>query len=306
MDVTFKKTECGIIESVTLETNCYKSTFRLVFEPFCTDFVSFTKHQGFQMKYEKNALLIGHVAGIPIRLHISLLIVIGFFSLFSGLGLIGTLILAFGLFGSVALHELGHSFMARAKGSYIHEIVLYPFGGAAKISNIPKKPIDEALVALAGPAVSLLLGIIGLSIGNHAINSNPELTSAPLSWHLGRLNMALFIFNILPVFPMDGGRVLRAVLQLKRGRVEATRIAAQVGKYFCGLFVIIGLLGMPFQLFGFIGPFRPSFMLAFIGGYIYMAGQQEYRMILFEQQANRFNYNQATDFIFSRIKNLFK
>jgi Zn-dependent protease len=234
------------------------------------------------MKMEKNALLIGSVLDIPIRLHISLLIVIGFFgfsALASGGSLLVVLILAAGLFGSVALHELGHSVVARLKGSYIHEIVLYPFGGAARISNIPKNPVDEALVALAGPAVSLALGLIF---------RNFEITD-----FLGYLNMMLFFFNILPVFPMDGGRVLRAALTLKRGRVEATRVAAQVGKYFCGLFVIVGIFGMNFRLFGLIGPMQPNFMLAFIGGYIYFAGQQEYRMVLFEHQAGRSSFRQA-------------
>lgn len=267
------------------------------------------------MKMEKNALLIGSVLDIPIRLHISLLIVIGFFglsALASGGSILAVAILAVGLFGSVALHELGHSVVARAKGSYIHEIVLYPFGGAARISNIPKNPLDEAMVALAGPAVSLVLGLFF---------RNFEITG-----FLGYLNMMLFFFNILPVFPMDGGRVLRAALTLKRGRGEATRLAAQVGKYFCGLFVIIGIFGMDFRLFGLIGPIQPNFFLAFIGGYIYFAGQQEYRMVLFEQQANRFNFQQAEDFndvevspppyasgqsdsakaLFDRIRNLFR
>ncbi|MCK5675798.1 MAG: M50 family metallopeptidase, partial [Verrucomicrobia bacterium] len=150
------------------------------------------------MKMVNNAISIGSVFGIPIRLHISLLIVVALFSIFSGAGLLATLILAVGIFGSVALHELGHSVVARAKGGYIHEIVLYPFGGAAKISNIPKRPRDEILVALAGPAVSLLLALL--------------FRQFELLLFLGYLNGMLFFFNILPVFPMDGGRVLRATL----------------------------------------------------------------------------------------------
>jgi Zn-dependent protease len=230
------------------------------------------------MKMVNNALLIGSVLGFPIRLHISLLIAVGIISLMaasSGINPIIVIILAAGLFGSVALHELGHSVVARAKGGYIHEIVLYPFGGAAKISNLSKKPVDEILIALAGPAVSLALAILLLPYS--------------LTHELGRLNMALFLFNVLPVFPMDGGRVFRAVLTIKNGRLNASRMAAQVGKYFCGLFVIIGLFGMPFQLFGRIGPFPSNFMLAFIGGYIYMAGQQELRMVMMEYQANPFS-----------------
>ncbi|MDH3981853.1 MAG: site-2 protease family protein [Kiritimatiellaceae bacterium] len=226
------------------------------------------------MKMVNNALSIGSVLGIPIRLHISLLIAIGILSIFSGAQPLVILILAVGLFGSVALHELGHSVVAQAKGGYIHEIVLYPFGGAAKIENLPKRPIDEIMVALAGPAVSLALALI--------------FRQFELTYFLGYLNGMLFFFNILPVFPMDGGRVLRAALTLKYGRVVATKLAATTGKYFCILFVLIGLFGMP-QLFGIIGPFKPSLMLAFIGVYIYSAGKQEYRMVLMEHQANSFS-----------------
>lgn len=227
------------------------------------------------MKMVNNALSIGSVFGIPIRLHISLLIAVALLSIFSGAGLLAILILAVGIFGSVALHELGHSIVARAKGGYIHEIVLYPFGGAAKISNIPKRPVDEIMVALAGPAVSLILAVLFRQI--------------ELLWFLGYLNGMLFFFNILPVFPMDGGRVLRAALTLKKGRLEATRIAATVGKYFCGLFVLVGLFGLRSQWFGFIGPYEPNFVLAFIGIYIYRAGQMEYRMVMMEHQASPFS-----------------
>lgn len=227
------------------------------------------------MKMVNNALSIGSILGIPIRLHISLLIAVGLLSLFSGAGLLTVLILAIGIFGSVALHELGHSVVARAKGGYIHEIVLYPFGGAAKIANIPSRPMDEILVALAGPAVSLALALIFNQI--------------ELLRFLGFLNGMLFFFNILPVFPMDGGRVLRAALTIKHGRVEATRIAAMIGKYFCGLFVVVGLFGFPYQLFGIVGPFERNFMLVFIGFYIYRVGQMEYRMVLMEHQANHYS-----------------
>jgi Zn-dependent protease len=224
-----------------------------------------------------NSILLGRVFGIPIRAHILLLIALPFimnwFSEPSGLmRLIG----AIGLFASVALHELGHSVVAQAKGGHILEIVLYPFGGAAKISNIPVKPLDEILVALAGPAVSLLLGIIGIILGIRILYAYPDINYNPLILELGIINMVLFVFNLFPVFPMDGGRVLRATLATKKSRVEATRIAATIGKYFCIFFVVYGLLKM-------------NFFLAFIGGYIYFAGQAEYRQVAMEQQAGRFS-----------------
>jgi stage IV sporulation protein FB len=227
------------------------------------------------MKMVNNAISIGSVLGIPIRLHISLPIVAGIFALLSGAQLLSVLILVIGVFGSVALHELGHSLVARAKGGYIHEIVLYPFGGAAKISNLSKRPTDEILIALAGPAVSLILALL--------------FRQWALTAFLGYVNTMLFFFNILPVFPMDGGRVLRAGLTIKQGRLVATRKAATVGKYFCGAFVLVGLFGLPAVLFGCIGPFRPNLMLAFIGFYIYRAGQSEYRQVMLEHQDNQFS-----------------
>ena len=233
------------------------------------------------MKMVNNALSFGSVAGIPIRLHISLLIAIVLLSIFSGAGPLAILILAIGIFGSVALHELGHALVARAKGGYIHEIVLYPFGGAAKISNIPIRPIDEMMVAMAGPAVSFLLMVFFNQI---------ELFKG-----LGYLNGMLFFFNILPVFPMDGGRVLRAALTIKKGRTEATRIAATVGKYFCVIFVWVGLFGMKFKLLGLIGPLDRNFVLAFIGFYIWQAGQKEYQMVMMENQASPFTKKQQEE-----------
>lgn len=224
----------------------------------------------------KNSILLGRVFDIPIRAHFLLLIALPIImGWFSNPSMAVRLLGAVGLFASVVLHELGHSIVARAKGSYIQEIVLYPFGGAAKIMNIPTRPVDEILVALAGPAVSLLLGIFGIFVGFRLLDTHPEASHYPLIFELGAINLALFIFNLFPVFPMDGGRVLRAVLAHKKGRLNATRIAVTVGKYFCLIFVIYGLL-------------NGQFFLAFIGGYIYFAGQQEYRMVRMENQTSPF------------------
>lgn len=226
------------------------------------------------MKMENNALLLGSVFGIPVRLHMSLLVVVGALSLLTALGgdILTVPVFAIGIIGSVVLHELGHSLVARKKGGYIHEIVLYPFGGAAKISNIPVKPIDEILVALAGPAVSLVLAVLFSGFGG-------------VLAYISNANLFLFGFNILPVFPMDGGRVLRASLSTRKGRVEATRIAVTVGKYFCILFVVVGLFGLNLGALGL----QPNLVLAFIGGYIYLAGKTEYRQVLLEHQASHFS-----------------
>ncbi len=224
-----------------------------------------------------NSILLGRVFGIPIRAHFLLLIALPFImNWFSTPSMPMRLLGAIGLFASVALHELGHSVVAQAKGGHILEIVLYPFGGAARISNIPVKPLDEILVALAGPAVSLILGITGTVLGFQIFYTSPELDYNPLILELGIINIGLFVFNLFPVFPMDGGRVLRAALATKKSRVEATRIAATIGKYFCIFFVVYGLLKM-------------NLLLAFIGGYIYFAGQSEYRQVVLEHQASHFS-----------------
>ena len=225
----------------------------------------------------KNSIFLGKVSGIPIRAHLLLLIALPFvMTWFEAPNFFIRLIGAVGIFASVALHELGHSIVAQKKGSYIQEIVLYPFGGAAKIANIPETPKDEIHVALAGPAVSLILAVIGLFIGIVISINQPERTSAPLSMQLGFVNLGLVLFNMLPAFPMDGGRVLRASLSRKKGRMVATRMAATVGKYFCIAFVIIGLLSL-------------HFILAFIGVYIFFAGQAEYRYVLKEHEASHYS-----------------
>lgn len=211
-----------------------------------------------------NSILLGRVLGIPIRAHILLVLMLPILAMIYSSSFWLGMLLVVGVFASVALHELGHSVVAMRKGCHVQEIVLSPIGGVARMSQIPPKPMDEFQIAIAGPAVSLALGVAGLFSG------------IPVLYVLGIINLFLFGFNLLPCFPMDGGRVLRAFLASRKGRVEATRLAIQTGKYFCIFFVVVGLL-----------QFR--FLLAFIGFYIWQAGQQEYRMVLLEHQANHFS-----------------
>ncbi|MDF7825534.1 site-2 protease family protein [Pontiellaceae bacterium B12227] len=215
---------------------------------------------------ENNALLLGSVFGIPIKVSMTLLILMPLLALRYGAENLGFgLIIVVGLFASVALHELGHALVAIKFGGHVKDIELGILGGVARVSNMPSLPRQEILIALAGPAVSLVLGLIGVFSRVH-----------PLLFYIGAINLMLFGFNILPCFPMDGGRVLRAALATKKNKLEATRLATTIGKYFCILFVVYGLLNF-------------NLILALIGGYIYMAGQQELRMVSMEYQANRFS-----------------
>ncbi len=217
------------------------------------------------MRFENNALLLGKVYGIPIKVSMTLLILSPLLALRYGSdNLVLGLSILIGLFGSVALHELGHAFTAIKLGGSVKDIELGILGGVARMTYMPSQPKQEMLIAAAGPAVSLALGLLGIFSG------------IPILFWIGAINLMLFGFNILPCFPMDGGRVLRAAIATKKPKVEATRLAVTIGKYFCILFVVFGLLNF-------------NLILALIGGYIYMAGQQELRLVMMEHQANRFS-----------------
>lgn len=211
-----------------------------------------------------NSISLGRMFGIPIKVSTTLLFMLPVLALmYCRSNFMLGLIIVVGIFVSVALHELGHSLVAMRFGCHVQEIELGLLGGAAKMSYLPDHPKHEILIALAGPAVSLVIGLLGI------------LSTSELIAMVGAINLFLCGFNLLPCFPMDGGRVLRAALAAKKkNRLEATRIAVKIGKYFCIFFVIFGLLNQ-------------AFMLALIGGYIYFAGQQEYRMIMMQNQVNR-------------------
>ena len=231
-----------------------------------------------------NAFQIAKVRGIPIRVHFTLLIVLPVFGYnfaeeFSAHPLSWGMLAAITLFISVALHELGHSFVALAKGFPVRDILLLPFGGIASLARIPERPRDEFWVAIAGPLVSLALfgALFGLGIGGALLGSTELAGFCVL---LGWINLSLFLFNLLPAFPMDGGRILRAALSPRKGRLEATRIAARCGKICAVLFAIVGIWGWP-------GVVPPSIMLVVIAVFIYFSAGAEYRQVLMQEMPNR-------------------
>jgi Zn-dependent protease len=221
-----------------------------------------------------NSYFIGKIFDIPVRVHITLLIFLPLFAL-SFAPVAGLAGLAYGalgavaLFGSVVLHEVGHSLVARTKGSRILEILLLPIGGMARLDRLPPRPADEIQTALAGPAVSLALGMAGLWFAPLLHPLNPILAFMVAS--LGRINLVLAIFNLIPSFPMDGGRVFRAVLTPRLGRLAATRLAAKVGRGFAWIFGILALL--PLLHGGTL-----SFSLLLIAFFVYQSAGAEARM----------------------------
>jgi Zn-dependent protease/CBS domain-containing protein len=152
---------------------------------------------------------------------------------------------AIGLFGGVVLHELGHSLVARNYGIDIQSIRLWLFGGVAQLARMPRDWVQELYVALAGPVVSILLGVGAFGAFQLLPASGGSVIAGIkfLVGYLALMNIALAGFNLLPGFPMDGGRVLRAVLARNRPYAQATQIAARVGQGFALLLGLFGLFG---------------------------------------------------------------
>lgn len=247
----------------------------------------------------KSEYKITTVWGIPIKIHISMLLFLAYiaFSEATGdngnRGLLNSLI-AIGsvliggilIFASIALHELGHSFVAIRKGCRVYEITLMFMGGAAKMDKMPSRPRDEFLMAIAGPAVSLLLGIIGIGIGIPLyFHSGGILQYIGMTFLVvGIVNMILAVFNLVPAFPMDGGRVFRALLTPRYGRVTATYIASRLGRAIAVAFFIIGIFGLKNANILGLELFRPwNPFLIVISIFIFTTADREFRMVQYEE-----------------------
>jgi Zn-dependent protease len=180
---------------------------------------------------------LGTVLGFPVEVNLTFLLLLGLVLVaFGGVGGVALVLL---VFGSVLLHELGHAVVARQLGVRVAGIELSFFGGAAKMVQLPRSAMDEVKIAAAGPAVSLVLGALGLGLG--------ALTGWwVVSW-LGWVNLVLAAFNLIPALPMDGGRILRALLTRKMDFVRATDVSVTISRVVAIGFVVVGLMG-PFQL----------------------------------------------------------
>lgn len=228
----------------------------------------------------KNSITITKVAGIPIRIHVSFLLILPFFSwvIASNIGQIASMagvnleniilnplligfMLSVMLFISVTFHEISHSLVAKKKGIEINSITLMLLGGIAQMDDDFQEPKDEALMALAGPLFSLAFGVLLLFIIRPVITGlNADIRL--MVYYLGYINIFLAIFNLLPAFPSDGGRVLRSLIALKTSHYQATKIATTVGKGFA-------------LLMGFYGFLYGQIILMLIAFFIYIGASQE-------------------------------
>jgi stage IV sporulation protein FB len=212
---------------------------------------------------------IGAVFGIPVRVHATFLLIVAFVAwsaAAAGQSIPANLLLVLLLFVCVVLHELGHALMARRFGVRTREIVLYPIGGIARLENIPGGRA-EILIALAGPAVNLVLFLVlvagfGAALPAGFADGQTLSPGASLLGNLAVANLWLFLFNLIPAFPMDGGRVLRAALSLRLGEARATRVAAGVAQV-----VALG--------FGAVGLFTGNPILLFIALFVFLGATQE-------------------------------
>lgn len=203
---------------------------------------------------------LGRIAGIKILMHWTFLILLAWI-VFSEIGkgsdtytILMMVLLVLSIFACVVLHELGHSLTARKYGIDTKKITLLPIGGVASLERMPDDPKQELWIALAGPAVNVVIAIILFFFLPLDKFSNPEDIPTTISGDnfliaLFSINVFLVLFNAIPAFPMDGGRILRALLALKMDKVKATQIAATLGKFFAAGFVVVGLFYNPFLIF---------------------------------------------------------
>ena len=184
----------------------------------------------------------GSVAGIPIRIHATFLLLIAWVAMtymVSGADSMATLagvLLVCVVFVAIVIHELAHALVARSFGVKTREILLLPIGGISQMERIPEKPAQELAIALVGPAVNLVIAALLLPF------HQPFLVQ--LRW----INLGLALFNLLPAFPMDGGRALRALIALRASRQRATEIAGYVGMAMAIGLALLGLVGNPWLL----------------------------------------------------------
>ncbi|HTT47631.1 MAG TPA: site-2 protease family protein [Pseudolabrys sp.] len=220
------------------------------------------------------SLNIGKVFGTVVRIHLTFLLFLAWifaasYSQGGGATALNSVVFMVLLFLCVLLHEFGHILTARAFGVPTPYVTLLPIGGVAQLERIPEEPGQEFLIAIAGPLVNVAITLLLVFIGGASLNSNAaaglDNTQFSLIDRLAVVNLFLAVFNMIPAFPMDGGRVLRALLASRMGYVRATEVAAAIGQFVAFALGFIGLMYNP--------------ILIFIAIFVYLAASSEAHMV---------------------------
>lgn len=224
------------------------------------------------------SLKIGRVGETQVRVHTTLILLIAWYA-WSGWreagpsGAADQIAFLVLLFLSILLHEFGHIFAARHYGIGTPDVLLTPIGGVARITTLPEQPRHELVIALAGPAVTFViaLGLAGVIASQGELRPYTDFARLSLLESLCVTNIILLLFNLIPAFPMDGGRVLRALLAMRLGALKGTRIAARVGQVVAVGFALLGLQGNP--------------MLLLIAFFVFFGAQAELQVVQLRDQA---------------------
>ncbi len=238
------------------------------------------------------------IRGIAVKVHLTFVLILVWaayrWANSSGAGAQGALfgvVATLLLFAAVTLHELGHSFQALKFGVRVRDITLMPMGGLAQMERIPEKPSDELRIAIAGPLVNFAIAALLIGLGA-LLQMRSVISLQELSQSVGRVNwqgmlsyltianLALGVFNLIPAFPMDGGRVLRALLAMRMDHTRATRIAANIGQ---GLAFLLGLWGF----------MSGSYTLLLIAIFVWMGAGQESRDVVVKDVLRDIKVRQA-------------
>jgi Zn-dependent protease len=259
---------------------------------------------------QSKSIKIGNWFGIPVYLHWSFFLVF-LYAIYIGnregmnnesiVWLMGYFVATF---ACVLLHEYGHALTARRYGVPTHDIILMPLGGMARLARIPEKPWHEFLVAIAGPLVNIVIAAVlfgatyavtnvddSFAIEYALKNPSQEMDTIFKLWALMiYTNLALFVFNLVPAFPMDGGRIFRALMAMAVGKLKATKYAMWLGIFFAVGFIGFGLYG-------------GNFIMALIGGFVIKAARDEYAQVRIRALASNFTARDIVRYKYTTLYN---
>jgi len=245
------------------------------------------------------SITIARIAGSDIRIHLTFLLLLAWIGIAAGMSggwpaAVESVVFISAVFACVVLHELGHALAARRYGISTPDITLLPIGGLARLSRLPEDPTQEIVIAIAGPLVNVVIAlailiVLGFNIDPGAALQQIDSTEPGFWARLASVNIFLVLFNIIPAFPMDGGRVLRATLSIWMGRRRATDIAATIGQ------------ALAFG-FGFLGLLSGNAILVFIAIFVYLAATAEAGQTGLMEAARRLLVRDAMITVFETLR----